>query len=175
MGTILAIGWVAVRLGVTTGGSMLKGLVAVHQFDGCVKLLKIDLATGAREVVPSDVVMEDEVGFGFFEIETINTGLSTVALMATPAGPLLFLNELRYYPDVERSKIDIQDHKNFSTFTISHGERRVFEFSYEEKFGIGLHPYNNSREDIDFYYWLGKYINNPQLHEKYSREITYTK
>ena len=56
-----------------------------------------------------------------------------------------------------------------------HGERCIFEFFYEEKFGIGLHPYSNTREDIDFYYWVAQNINNKELYQLYSREITYVK
>lgn len=149
--------------------------VALIQFDGSTKLLKIDLATGAREVVPRNDATEDQTAFGFFEVETIDKGLDTFALLATSAGPLLFFNDQQYYPAVDLSRIEINDHEKFSTFKMLHGECCIFEFSYEEKFGIGLHPYSNTREDIDFYYWLAQNNNNQELYQLYSREITYVK
>ena len=74
---------------------------------------------------------------------------------------------------MRKSHVEVSDDGNYSSFKISHENQHVFECFYETKFGIGLHPYNNQREDIDFYFWLSKNINNPKLYEAYTKELKY--
>lgn len=154
---------------------MTNSIVAVSQFDGTVKLLTIDLSTGERQVISADVVNEDDITFGLFEVEQSEAELNSVALLATPEGPLLFLKDIRYQPDIKKTKIKIEDNGDFLHFQILHEENHVFGLFYEEKFGIGLHPYNTSREDIDFYYWLCKKINMPQFYQTYTKDIKYVR
>jgi hypothetical protein len=147
--------------------------VAVHQFDGSVKLLKIDLGTGERQVVPHEAVDEKNVTFGMFEVEKVEPELETVALLATPEGPLLVLKDLQFRPDIQKTRIEIKDDGQFSHFLVLDNGEPVFGLFYEPKFGIGLHPYLHERQDFDFYYWLSKNINNPKLYQSYTREIKF--
>jgi hypothetical protein len=152
---------------------MQNKFVAVSQFDGSVKLLKIDLATGEREIVPHDEVDEKQVTFGMFEVEKVNQELVSVVLLATPEGPLLILKDLHFRPEIESTKIEVKDDGQFSHFLVLDEGEPVFGLFYEAKFGIGLHPYLNEREDVDFYYWLSENINNPKLYQAYTKEIKY--
>ncbi len=58
-------------------------------------------------------------------------------------------------------------------FRILHEDRHVFGMFVEPKFGIGLHPYSNEREDIDFHYCLSTKVENPDFYSTYTREIVY--
>lgn len=147
--------------------------VAVHQFDGSVKLLEIDLTTGERRIVPHDAVDEKHVTFGMFEVEKVEPELECVALLATPQGPLLILKDLQFRPDIHSTKIKVEDVGQFAHFLVLDDGEPVFGLFYEKKFGTGLHPYLNGREDFDFYYWLSKNINNPKLYQVYTKEIKY--
>lgn len=152
---------------------MQKRFLAVHQFGGNVRLLKIDLTTGERRLVPHDEIDERDVTFGMFEVENLEPDLESVALLATPEGPLLILKDLQFRPDIQRTKIEVKDEGQLSHFLILNGGEPVFGLFYPEKFGVGLHPYLNEREDVDFYYWLSKNINNPKLYQTYTRAIKY--
>jgi hypothetical protein len=154
---------------------MEKRLVAVRQFDGSVELLKIDIMSGEREIIPFSAVEKNRVAFGFFEIEKNEAELDTVALVATPDGPLFFLKDLKYFPEIKKTKIKINQDGDFFHFQILHEGHHVFGLFYEEKFGIGLHPFIHTREDFDFYYWLRTIIDNPEFYQKYTREIRYYK
>ena len=147
--------------------------VAVRQFDGTVELLKIDFITGEREIIPFDSIEKDRIAFGFFEVEKKETEPETVALMATPEGPLFFLKDVKYFPKIGKTKIKIKSDENFFHFQILHEGNHIFGMFYEEKFGIGLHPFISTREDCDFYYWISTIIDNPEFYEKYTREIKY--
>ncbi|KRB86955.1 hypothetical protein ASE26_29470 [Duganella sp. Root198D2] len=59
-----------------------------------------------------------------------------------------------YRPNAEETKVEITDLGEFSHFRILHRGTPIFTMTYKEKFGIGLHPYAQGREDIDFYFWL---------------------
>ena len=150
---------------------MQQKIVVLSQFDGSVKLLKIDLETCHRKIVPSKDVDENEIAFGFFEVEETAQYLDSVALVATPEGPLLILRDTRYYPSTETTEIQINDDAKSSSFLVFHEGRKIFELTYEAKFGIGLHPYNNSRADIDFYFWLSANIKSSGFYEKYTRDL----
>ena len=150
-------------------------IIAISQFDRPVNLLKINLSTGEREIISSDDVEAKDVTFGLFDFEENDSVLNTVALIATPKGPLLFLKDEKYYPEIKKTKIKITNQEEYFYFQILHEDKHVFGLFYEEKFGIGSHPYNNTREDVDFYYWLCQNVNNPLLYKTYTREITYLK
>ncbi|MYN19495.1 hypothetical protein GTP81_22385 [Rugamonas sp. FT107W] len=147
--------------------------VAVSQFDATVNLLKMDLVSGTGEIIPADAVAEGDVSFGLFEVEKSASGLDYLALLATPDGPLLVFKDGRYRPNLERTRIEITGDGKCSAIRIFDGGDVVFGLSYEDKFGIGLHPYNRTREDIDFYYWLSKKINDAKFHATYTRDIAY--
>jgi hypothetical protein len=145
--------------------------VAVSQFEGSVDLLKIDLATRAWEIIPTTEVMPDEVSFGLFEIERDGPACEIVALLATPKGPLLIFKEHQYRPEIGKTTIGLKTVRDSTRFRILHAGEEVFGLSYVDKFGIGLHPYNRKRSDIDFYFWLSIEIDNPKFYEVYTREI----
>lgn len=148
--------------------------VLLSQFDGEVKYLKIKLSTGDAQIIPASEIDKDKVTFGMFECEESASGLNCVALLATPQGPLMLLNDTRLYPDADKTKIKIKDDEDLSHFLVLHEGEQIFGLFYEKKFGIGLHPYNNTREDIDFYYWLSKNIGNPKLYKIYTKETKFT-
>lgn len=150
---------------------MQNKIVAVNQFDGTVMLLKIDLGSGDREIVSVDAVAQDKVAFGMFELEEGTSDLQTVALIATPDGPLLLLNERQLYPDVASTSIVVKDEGQNSQLLVFNDGELVFELFYQPKFGIGLHPYLHEREDYDFYFWLSKNMNDPGLYRSYTQEI----
>ncbi|RFP21666.1 hypothetical protein D0T25_10455 [Duganella sp. BJB488] len=147
--------------------------IAVAQFDGTVSLLKMDLSSGEREIVPLGAVAEDDVAFGLFEAERGKSGLESLALVATPDGPLLTYSGQLYYPKIDRTHIEIAGDGNYSHFRLLDGAAVVFELPYENKFGTGLHPYLRTRDDIDFYHWLGGRINSPEFYTAYTRNIRY--
>lgn len=147
--------------------------IAVSQFDGTVNLLKMDLSSGTREIIPADAVAEDDVSFGLFEIEKNAPEPDYLALLATPDGPLLVFKDGQYYPDLEQTRIEITGDGQYSHIRIFDDGDIVFGMFYEDKFGIGLHPYNRTREDIDFYYWLSKKINDPKFYTTYTKDIAY--
>jgi hypothetical protein len=147
--------------------------IAISQFDGTVKLMKIELSTGVREIVPAKQIDEEKVTFGLFEIEESNHRSESVALIATPDGPLLVFNDTLYHPNAEDTKVDIADDGEFSHFRILHQGEPIFGMFYKEKSGLGLHPYNRSREDIDFYFWLKNKINEPKFYKAYTRDIVF--
>lgn len=153
---------------------MKNKFVAVHGFDAVVSLLKIDWTTGARSVIARDEVDERFVTFGMFEAEKKGAGeIHSVALLATAEGPLLILDDLKFRPNVHETKINVEDDDQVSHFRVLDDGKPVFGLFYEKKFGIGLHPYLKAREDIDFYYWLSKNINNPKLFQTYTRELKF--
>jgi hypothetical protein len=152
---------------------MQNKFVALRQFDGSVKLLKIDLATGERQIVPSAKVNQKHVTLGAFEVEKVEPELESVALLATPEGPLLILKDLQFRPDIQNTRIEVKDDGKFSHFLVLDDGEPVFGLFYEEKFGIGLHPYLHERQDFDFYYWLSKNLNDPKLYRYYTKEIKY--
>lgn len=148
-------------------------MVAISQFDRDMQLLRISLSTGERDIIPSHLVDEDHIAFGLFDFEGGDKDLDSVALIATPRGPLLFLKDIQYRPDINLTKIQIEKDGGFFHFKISHDKNYIFGLFYKEKSGIGLHPYNHDREDIDFYYWLCKNINTPLFYQAYTKDIIY--
>jgi hypothetical protein len=152
---------------------MTGNTIAISQFDGTVKLMKIELSTGAREIVPAKDIGEEKITFGMFEVEESNHRSESIALVATPQGPLLIFNDTLYRPNAAQTKVDIADDKEISHFRILHQGTPIFGLFYKEKFGIGLHPYNRDREDIDFYFWLKNKINEPKFYKAYTREIVF--
>lgn len=147
--------------------------IAISQFDGTANLLKMDLAAGVGEIIPVNAVAEEDVSFGLFEAEQNRPELDYLALLATPDGPLLVFKDGQYYPDCEQTRIEITGDGKHSHIRILHDGDVVFGMFYEDKFGIGLHPYNRTREDIDFYYWLGKKINDPKFYATYTKDIAF--
>lgn len=147
--------------------------IAIRQFDGAAKLLKVDLSTGGHEILPALEIGKEKIAFGLFEHENGNRSPVFLALLATPDGPLLMSNGIRYRPRIGKTQAVIVDHDGHSEFHVLHEGTPVLEISYGEKWGIGLHPYANSREDIDFYFWLAGQIDQPKLYQAYTREITY--
>ena len=77
---------------------MEQKLVAISRFDGSVSLLKIDLLIGTKEIIPIHNVELDKISFGFYEQEKGAPPSDSIALLATPEGPLLFLDDLEYRP-----------------------------------------------------------------------------
>jgi len=150
-----------------------RDIVALRQFGGGVKLLKIELSRGMRELVAIDEVAKHKIAFGTFECEQPGPVLKSVALIATPAGPLVYLDDLRYVPEIYKTKIEIKDDGNISNFQIFHDGQLIFGLFFDAKFGIGLHPYNQTREDIDFYFWLSKNIDDPGFYKAYTRDLPY--
>jgi len=148
-------------------------LIAIRQFDGCTKLLKVDLSTGRHEIVLPDEVDKEKITFGLFEIEEGNHSPEFVALVATPDGPLLISTGLLYRPLIAKTQAVIVDQDRRSQFRLLHEGTPVIDFSYDEKWGIGLHPFANSRNDIDFYFWLAGHIDKPNFYQAYTREIIY--
>ena len=147
--------------------------IAIRQFDGCTKLLKVDLSTGGYEIVLADDVDKEKITFGLFEIEEGNHSPEFVALVATPDGPLLISTGILYRPLIAKTQAAIVDQDRRSQFRLLHEGTPVIDLSYDEKWGIGLHPYANSRNDIDFYFWLAGHIDKPNFHQAYTREIIY--
>lgn len=152
---------------------MLNRYVMLTQFDGDVLMLKIEMSTGHRQVLKTRDMSGADTSFGMFEVESDQQGSPTVALMATPKGPLIIFNGEFYYPNEEKTTIEIKDGKSESHMQILDGGVHVFGLFYKEKFGIGLHPYNRNREDIDFYYFLKTKINDPMLYKTYTKDINY--
>jgi hypothetical protein len=148
-------------------------LITIGQFDGDAELLKIDLSTGEASLVPAHNFDKSKICFGMYESEKNGSSLDYVALIATAEGPLLFLKTLQYRPEIGKTQIKIQDDDEYCSFRVLHAGQPVFGCFYERKFGIGLHPYNRGREDVDFYYWLSKHITDPKLYKVYSRDIVY--
>ena len=146
--------------------------IALTQFDSSVRLLLIDLVAIERRLIPAEMVNTKSICFGFFEVES-ETPTLTVALFATPEGPVLLLNDLLYALSLEKTKIKISDEGKKTHFRILHENQHIFGMFMEPKFGIGLHPYSNEREDIDFYYWLSTKVGNPDFYSTYTREIVY--
>ncbi|QYF94619.1 hypothetical protein KY495_05310 [Massilia sp. PAMC28688] len=128
---------------------MQNQIVALRQFDGTVKLLKLNLATGEREINPAEDVEKGRIARGIYEAEGEGAELETVAMVATPGGPLLMLQDQPYHPSVENTKIVVQDDGQLCHFMVFDQDEPIFCLFYEPKFGIGLHPYVNEREDID--------------------------
>lgn len=152
---------------------MQNQIVALRQFDGTVKLLKINLATGERGIIPAEGVEKSRIARGMYEAEGEGAELETVAMVATPEGPLLMLQDQPYRPSVADTKIVVQDDAQLCHFMVFDQGEPIFGLFYEPKFGIGLHPYVNAREDIDFYYWLSKNINDPKLHQTYMQPTAF--
>lgn len=75
--------------------------IATGQFDGSVNLMKIDLTTGAREIVPMGETGEEKVAFALFEDEEGIHHSESIALVATPDGPLLIFNGTLYRPNAK--------------------------------------------------------------------------
>jgi len=146
--------------------------VAISQFDGTSKVLKIDVGSGVGEIFSSDEIPEDDISFGLFDIYEVNEKSNFIALLATGDGPLLFFNEIKYRPELGKTKVSIKDDNQTSHFLILHEGSPVFGLFYERKFGIGLHPYNRERDDIDFYYWLKTKVINPKFYEVYTKKYT---
>lgn len=152
---------------------MTNKTIALHQYDGSVELMKIDLSTGASEIGPSKESSEEKIAFGMFELEEGNQPPQALALLATPDGPLLIFNGTMYRPNACETRAEITEQGEFSHFRILHLGAPVFELSYKEKFGVGLHPFAQDREDIDFYFWLKNKINEPKFYQAYTREIVF--
>lgn len=138
--------------------------VTLSQFDGTQQLLKIDLASGTRQIIPA--AAGSDTAFGMFEAEDNQHFL---ALLATPDGPLLLFKDCQYRPQLDKTSIAITDDENHSCCRILHDGALVTELAYQRKHGIGLHPYNRDREDIDFFYWLSQHIGSPALYATYTR------
>lgn len=152
---------------------MNKKSIVLAQFDAPVHLLRVDLLSLERQLISAATVDEQKISFGFFEVEREAPQLDTIALFATPDGPVLLLNDLLYPPVLGKTKIKLIDEDEQSHFRILHDNQHVFGMFVSSKFGIGLHPYNNEREDIDFYYWLSTQVQNPDFYSTYTREMTY--
>lgn len=135
--------------------------------------MKIDLSTLAREIVPAQEMGEEKIAFGMFETEESNDPTAFLALLATPDGPLLILNDTLYRPNAKETTVEIANQGEFSHFRILHQGTPIFTMTYREKFGIGLHPFVQGREDIDFYLWLKNKINEPNLYRAYTRKIVF--
>lgn len=152
---------------------MQNKFAVINQFDNDVNLLKLNLLTGDAQLISTNKIDEDQISFGMFEIENHELHIDIVALLATPDGPLLFLNGSQYRPEIGKTKISVKDDENLSHLLISHEGHPIFGIFYEKKFGIGLHPYHKNREDIDFYYWLSRKISDPKLYAVYTKDIIY--
>jgi len=147
--------------------------IAVRQFDGSAKLLKVDLSSGAYELLSSEGVGEEEITFGLFEIEENNLSPKFIAVIATPEGPKLISDGMLYRPDIASTTAVIIDDSTKSIFRILHEGSPIFEMPYSEKWGIGLHPFARNREDVDLYFWLKGHIDSPDFYLAYTREIVY--
>lgn len=152
---------------------MKEKFAAVYRYNNSVEVLKVSLATGNFEIIAADGVDKSKVSVGFFEIEKNQSGQDCVALIATPDGPLLIMNSTQYVPKIDETKIKVIDGEKFSHLLISDDGKNIFGLFYEEKAGVGSHPYNESREDVDFYYWLSKNIGNPKLYQHYKKDYVY--
>lgn len=152
---------------------MKEKFIAVYRYNNSVEVLKICLATGNFEIIAADGVDKSKVAVGFFEIEKNQSEQDCVALIATPDGPLLIMNSTQYVPKIVETKIEVIDGEKFSHLLISDDGKNIFGLFYEEKAGVGSHPYNESREDVDFYYWLSKNIGNPKLYQHYKKDYVY--
>ncbi|WP_157174278.1 hypothetical protein [Herbaspirillum sp. GW103] len=147
--------------------------IALAQFDSSVRLLLIDLAGLERQLIPAATIDTKKICFGFYEMESESPALNTVALFATPEGPVMLLNDRLYPLSLGKTKIKISDDGKHTHFRVLHENQHIFGMFMEPKFGIGLHPYSNEREDIDFYYWLSTKVGNPDFYSTYTRAIVY--
>jgi hypothetical protein len=138
--------------------------ITLSQFDGTRQLLQIDLVSGEQQIIPA--AADRDTAFGMFEAEDNQHFL---ALLATPDGPLLLFKDCQYRPQLDKTSITITDGPAYSHCCILHDGALVVELAYQSKHGIGLHPYNRDREDIDFYYWLNQHIGSPALYATYTR------
>ncbi|QBP77553.1 hypothetical protein E2K99_22300 [Herbaspirillum huttiense] len=152
---------------------MNRKTIVLTQFDATVQLLQVDLLTLERKLIPAAKIDSSKICFGFFEIESESPTLNTVALFATPEGPVMLLNDRLYPLSLGKTKIKISDEGKHTHFRVFHENQHIFGMFMEPKFGIGLHPYSNEREDIDFYYWLSTKVGNPDFYSTYTREIVY--
>ncbi|WEF30633.1 hypothetical protein [Pseudoduganella chitinolytica] len=148
---------------------MVDKYVVVPQFDGATELLRIDLCSGAMEVVAADTVDVAQLAFGMFERETLERPTQPVAFLATPDGPLLLLGSVRCRPAPGQTLI----HVGSSYVQVRHEGRHLFGQHRTARSGIGLHPYNNCPEDVDFWRWLERQIDDPRFYATYTRPIRY--
>lgn len=152
---------------------MKEKFAAVYRYNNPVEVLKINLATSNFEIIAADGVDKSTVAVGFFEIEKNQDGQDLVAITAAPDGPLLIVNSIQYAPKIGQTKIEITDDEKYSHALISDEAKNIFGLFYEVKAGVGSHPYNESREDVDFYFWLSKNIGNPKFYEYYKKNYIY--
>lgn len=95
-------------------------------------------------IVSAEGVQKNRIAEGFFESEGREKITSITALMAKPNGPLLILNFARYYPKLEKTKIEVDDCGKLSQFLVFDGGEILFQLFYEEKVGIGSNPYDQN-------------------------------
>jgi len=145
--------------------------IFLNRYNNSRDILKISLETSGSKIVSANEVDNKKISTGFFEAEKRNDGIDIIALVATSAGPLLIFNSLQYFFELGRTKIDVGGSEKLSHFIVSHDSELIFELLYEEKVGVGSHPYNQGREDVDFYYWLSKNAGNPKLYDGYSKKM----
>lgn len=147
--------------------------IGVYRYNNSVEVLKISLATCNFDIISANEVDRSKVSVGFFENEKNQNNTGCVALVSTPHGPLLILDSTRYAPKIATTKIEIIDGEIFSRLLIADKGENIFSLFYKGKTGFGSHPYNEFREDVDFFYWLSKNIGNPKLYEYYEKELVY--
>ncbi len=151
---------------------MHEKFVAIILYDNSTNLLKIGMTTQCGELILSRSVEESCQAFGIGEFEEDG---NFFALLATPEGPLLCYKGFQYRPEFNKTTIELKDEGELSHFRVLHEGEVFFHMTYVEKIGIGLHPYANCREDIDFYYWLSnsKVLSEPSMYKHYTRQIVY--
>jgi hypothetical protein len=142
----------------------------LRRYSNSVDLLQISTNANDMKIVSAEGVEKNRIAEGFFESEGREKITSITALMATPNGPLLILNFARYYPKLEKTKIEVDDCGKLSQFLVFDGGEILFQLFYEEKVGIGSNPYDQNRDDVDFYCWLSKNAKNPKFYDYYCKE-----
>lgn len=154
---------------------MEKCSVAISQFDGTGKVLKLEVATGRGEIVGSGEIPEEEISFGLFDTYGNNEVEDFTSLLATPEGPIIFFKNFQYRPEFGKTNICLRDGGGISHFLLLHEGIPIFRLFYKSKFGVGLHPYNKERNDIDFYCWLGMKVGDSNFYETYSKNLIFIK
>jgi hypothetical protein len=148
---------------------MKKEFIFLKNYNNSVDALKFFLGTNDSVIVPASEVESAKFSTGFFEIEKRGGVTDITALVATPEGPLLILNAIQHFPKLGKTKIEVRDDEKSHHFLVFDDEKFLFGIFYEEKAGVGSNPYDENREDVDFYYWLSKNMENPKLYDFYRR------
>ncbi len=146
-------------------------MIYLRSFDRYADILRYEPATGSFQKLTRSAweALGVPLGCGAF----ISDGERVAGVYGSSEGPVIFVNGHRVTArfGTHAARLDAVDGLKLWWFVLLENGEPVLRFEYEERFGLGVNPYDNEPEDIDLMAMIAAGLRSPQFYRTYTLAV----